>query len=157
PRQVLRQADARETLKWGLILGAVMLASGIVAAYLISRAVSKPIAALILGADRIRSGELDARVRIASRDELGQLAYAFNRMARRLNESITALEDLNHDLEAEVARRTAEVQRAARFSALLNAPLGHHEGTAAAGGTAAGGAALADGPDSSLLPLLDEA
>jgi signal transduction histidine kinase len=59
-------------------------------------------------------------------------------MARRLNESITLLETLNRDLEREVARRTVEVQRAADFSALLNAPLGAQDAHASPEAEAAG-------------------
>ena len=123
----LIRAQLRETLVWGLWLGTGILAVGLAAAYLISRRVSRPIAALIRGADQLRAGDLETRVKIESRDELGQLAYSFNRMARRLNESITALESLNRDLEVEVERRTVEVQRTADFSALLTAPLGRHD------------------------------
>ena len=138
-----------ETVRWGGLLGLGTLAVGILAAFLVSRRVSRPIGALIRGADQIRLGDLETRVKVETRDELGQLAYSFNRMARRLNESITALETLNSDLEVEVARRTVEVQRAADFSALLNAPLGAPEQ-----GPPPRAGAEADG---TLATLLDEA
>ena len=112
-----------EVITWGYYLAVGLLGVGIGAAFLISRAISRPIAALTVGADALREGVLETRVEVESKDEIGQLAYSFNRMAARLDESIGALEALNRDLEAEVARRTAEIKRAAEFSTLLNAPL----------------------------------
>ena len=112
-----------EVILWGLYLAVGILALGVIAAVLISRKVSRPVAELTLGADLIRAGRLDTRVNIQSKDEIGQLGYAFNRMAARLAETMAALEALNRDLEAEVARRTLTIQRAAAFTALLNAPV----------------------------------
>src|SRR5207249_4219308 len=113
-----------EVLRWGVYLACTIFVVGLLAAYLISRAISRPIAALTHSADELRHGVLDTRVEVTSKDEIGQLAFSFNRMAARLRESIGALERLNRDLEAEVARRTGEIQRAAAFSNLLNAPMG---------------------------------
>ena len=50
-------------------------------------------------------GDLDRRVEIERKDEVGQLAKAFNGMAEELD-------DLYHDLEAKVMTRTAELEAA---------------------------------------------
>ncbi len=118
----------QEVVTWGVRLAVGLLALGLLAGFLISRTVSAPIAALTEGVDQLRRGVLDTRVDMEREDEIGQLAYSFNRMAARLRESIWALENLNRGLEAEVARRTAEIQRAAEFSRLLNAPMGQGPG-----------------------------
>ncbi|MSP63908.1 MAG: HAMP domain-containing protein [Myxococcales bacterium] len=139
------RAQLEEVIRWGAYLAVGLLVVGIGAALLISRRISRPIAALTRGVDQLRQGVLDARVEIESQDEIGQLAESFNRMADRLRESIKALEALNRDLEVEVGRRTTEIQRAAAFSALLNAPLGPqsapprvHSPSTEVGGAAAG-------------------
>src|SRR5205085_4948362 len=62
-----------EMARWGLLLGVGMLLAGVVAAAVISRQVSRPIQALIIGAERLRAGELEYRVKVGSRDELGAL------------------------------------------------------------------------------------
>ena len=112
-----------EMLRWGVLLAVLVLFVGVLAAMLIARRVSRPIAALTRGAEQIRAGKLDTRVTVDGDDELGHLGHAFNRMAARLAETMNALEALNRDLEAEVERRTLAIQRAADFTRLLNAPV----------------------------------
>ena len=48
---------------------------------------TKPINNLIIGTEIIGKGDLTHRVKIESRDELGQLAYSFNRMAEELQKT----------------------------------------------------------------------
>jgi class 3 adenylate cyclase len=69
-----------------LAVVAVILAASLAAAFTISRGITGPVRALALAARRIGGGELDAEVRITSRDELGELGEAFNEMARGLRE-----------------------------------------------------------------------
>jgi class 3 adenylate cyclase len=56
---------------------------------LIVRYLVRPIAKLVRGVLAIAGGNFDTRVRIQSSDELGQLTYAFNDMARSLSENET--------------------------------------------------------------------
>lgn len=74
-RQVLGIATA-------LILGGITLWI-----WIISHAITRPIKSLIRGTEEIAKGKLDARVRVETRDELGALAAAFNRMAEDLSSS----------------------------------------------------------------------
>jgi len=71
------------------ILTAVLLASAIaaLATLLLARPVIGGVAGLARAARRIREGDLSARVPIASRDELGDLARSFNEMAATLERS----------------------------------------------------------------------
>jgi len=68
----------------GALLAAVLLAVG--ASLHLSRSILKPIQAVTDGARALARGELDQIVPAASRDELGDLANAFNEMARTLRE-----------------------------------------------------------------------
>ena len=52
----------------------------------IARRATTPILTLQQHTRRVAEGDLEAQVRIDSRDELGELAYAFNRMTRELRE-----------------------------------------------------------------------
>jgi len=52
----------------------------------ISRSISRPVNRLVETADRIADGDLDVKVIVESRDEIGQLAEAFSRMTDNLNE-----------------------------------------------------------------------
>jgi PAS domain S-box-containing protein len=58
---------------------------------LLTRRLTRPLKALVQGADRIGNGDLDTCIPVQSRDEFGHLAKAFNQMAVRLQETLTAL------------------------------------------------------------------
>lgn len=70
-----------------------VLALAVLASILLSRRMAAPIRALSAGAARIGEGHLDERIDIRSGDELEQLGGEFNRMAERLRESRSALEE----------------------------------------------------------------
>ena len=79
--------------------------------------ISRPIAMLTQVASRITGGDLDQRVEIVERNEMGVLATAFNTMTGQLQELISSLEE-------RVAARTHRLEIAAslgeRLSAILN-------------------------------------
>src|SRR5512133_682357 len=62
----------------------LILALGVVAALLFASAITRPIALLIDGVQRVSRGELDRVLDVGSQDEIGQLAAAFNRMTENL-------------------------------------------------------------------------
>ncbi len=66
------------------LIGAVALTLGL--ALRLSRSILSPIHAVTDGARALARGELDQIVPAASRDELGDLAHAFNEMARTLRD-----------------------------------------------------------------------
>ena len=80
----------------------VSLACAFVAALLLSRRMAVPIQNLMLGAERIGSGDLDQKLAIRTGDELEALSEQFNQMAARLRDSYATL-------ERKVAERTAEL------------------------------------------------
>jgi signal transduction histidine kinase len=65
----------------------------------LSRRIVSPVTALTLAAGRMARGELDQRVHIASRDEIGELGRAFNHMADSLNTS----EQLRRQMVTDIA------------------------------------------------------
>jgi class 3 adenylate cyclase len=69
-----------------LAVGAGVLAGATLAALLLARGITRPVAALARAARRVGAGELDTEVAIGSRDELGELGAAFNEMTRGLRE-----------------------------------------------------------------------
>jgi two-component system, NtrC family, nitrogen regulation sensor histidine kinase NtrY len=68
-----------------LVAGGVILA-GLVLGWWISARVTRPIEQLARGAREVAAGHWEARVEVHSRDEIGQLAGAFNEMTRQLAE-----------------------------------------------------------------------
>ena len=91
PRSVvLQRPDAfrRRIMMSGLIV----LIAGTVAAWLLSRHVTRPLRQVSLAADAVASGDYDQRVVVDRDDELGRLGDAFNVMAERIGVARTELE-----------------------------------------------------------------
>jgi signal transduction histidine kinase/HAMP domain-containing protein len=105
--QSQEEAFARnDTVTTAVIMAALMaaLAAAIIAAF-VTRHITRPIVQLTESTLHIASGDLSQRVRVASRDEIGILAFVFNRMT-------SDLEALYNDLEKKVAQRTHLLQQA---------------------------------------------
>ncbi len=60
----------------------------------VSRQIAKPITRIAQGVREIQSGNLDRKIEITSRDEIGQLASAFNSMMEKLKSDILQLRKL---------------------------------------------------------------
>ena len=71
-----------------LIIGGVGLILVYIVSYIVGLQMTKPINQLAAGAAEIASGNLEQRVAIQSRDEIGRLAGAFNQMAAALETSL---------------------------------------------------------------------
>jgi len=85
---------------WQLMLaGAVAAAIALVLARWLARGMTQPLRDMAAAARMMESGDYSRRVNTASRDEVGQLAQAFNRMATELE----SLERLRRDLVANVS------------------------------------------------------
>jgi len=69
-----------------LVLFIAILAT-IINAYFMNRALERPIKQLVEGTNRLAEGDLTHRVRVLSKDEIGQLAVSFNTMAEKLKHS----------------------------------------------------------------------
>src|SRR5581483_1074757 len=65
-------------------LGAGGILVGIVLAWWATARVTRPVRSLALSAGKVAAGNWDTTVEIQSKDEVGQLALAFNRMTREL-------------------------------------------------------------------------
>lgn len=64
------------------------------------------------GALAFRAGDLDHRIGLSGRDELGRLSSAFDAMAKTISGNQSELRDIQAGLEKAVADRTAELQQA---------------------------------------------
>ena len=71
-----------------LIVGGIGLALVYIVSYIVGLQMTKPINQLAAGAAEIASGNLEQRVAIQSRDEIGRLAGVFNQMAAALKTSL---------------------------------------------------------------------
>ncbi len=67
-----------------LVAGAIALVLAAIGGYGVARALTRRVKRLELAATRIAAGDFDHPIRVGPRDELGQLAEAFNDMQRQL-------------------------------------------------------------------------
>ena len=93
------------------LVAAVLLLSAVFAT-LIWLMVHKPIRRLIAGTFHVAAGELDYKIRVRTRDELGDLARSFNRMTGELKRANEEISDWTKTLEDRVEKKTAELQQA---------------------------------------------
>lgn len=87
-----------------IFIGASAALGGAWLAWLLSRAMSRPLRALEEAMGRLRGGDFTVRERAASTDEIGALAEGFNLMAGRLAESYQALQARNLELAGALER-----------------------------------------------------
>jgi len=78
---------------------------------LIRHVVVTPLRAMTEAAEAMAAGEYDRKVPLFSTGAMGQLARAFNRMAEAVRTRDRQLRQFSRTLEAQVAERTAELQR----------------------------------------------
>jgi PAS domain S-box-containing protein len=101
-----------------LISGTLALLAALGLSWLISRGLSVPLRELAVGTTEIEHGNYAVQVPVRSRDEVGQLAEAFNDMTKRIQASYDAQEDLiaQRTQELEVRKRTEEALRRSEAS-----------------------------------------
>jgi two-component system, OmpR family, sensor histidine kinase BaeS len=83
-------------LIWATLAG---LALALLLSYLLTRRVLRPLARMTEISGEVASGNFAERVDVSSRDEVGQLGLAFNRMA----DSLSRLEQLRRNMVSDVA------------------------------------------------------
>lgn len=77
----------------------LVVLAAILAAFLLARAITGPLATLAAAADHIAAGDLETYVTSTTRDEIGTLAASFNHMVRTLGRSRAALVEKVQELE----------------------------------------------------------
>ena len=87
------------------LVGAVVLAAllAVLAAWRLARVTTRPLMELAGAVDRVTDGDLTARVPVRSRDEIGRLARAFNRMTRETGSYVAALTSSRDQLRGHLA------------------------------------------------------
>lgn len=96
---------AQQLAKNTLIIGFLFSGLLLIAVYLLSRRITRPILAIGAAATRLAQGDLTQTVPVMTQDEVGKLAQTFNQMAEQLKASFETLEH-------RVAERTIELAQA---------------------------------------------
>jgi len=97
-----------------LYSGVIALGAAFVASLFLSRGLVRPILEIKHAAERIGDGDLEVRVRSGRRDEIGQVARAFDLMLENLRDYRRQVDSQQRTLEAKVQQRTTELERASK-------------------------------------------
>jgi len=109
--ELAQQGDraSREAAHWRLLAGyLIFIVGGVVALHWFLRVQLRPLQWLRAGVDAVARGDFQTRVPVVHRDEIGQVAEAFNAMTRRVEEMIADRErllgDVSHELRSPLSR-----------------------------------------------------
>ena len=95
-------AFARSQTRHTLVAAAFVLACSLLFAWLLARWLLRPVRALSAGSQRLAAGDYRARLVVERKDELGQLAADFNRLAEALEQNQQARRDWGADIAHEL-------------------------------------------------------
>jgi len=95
------------TLPTGLLILAIVWIIGL----LFIQRIIKPIKDLTKTAEEISKGNLNVKVDVKTRNEIGQLASSFNKMTKDLKRSKKELENYTKELEEKVKKRTNQLDK----------------------------------------------
>lgn len=116
-----KQADANEATSNSAVITMSGVVSGVIVAAIclgifISNTISRPVRTLAAGAEKIADGDLNVYIDINTKDEIGDLANAFNKMADNLNEVISNINAASEQVAAgsrQVADSSIELSQGA--------------------------------------------
>lgn len=92
-----RLGDIRDIL---LVATLVAMASTVVLGFALARSITGPIREVTRRAAEIAGGNFDQAIQVRSNDEIGQLGEMFNRMTRRLKQTLGEIQDEKSKVEA---------------------------------------------------------
>jgi two-component system NtrC family sensor kinase len=113
----------KQTIFVFLFITLVGVLVSLLLSYLFSRSISGPINKMVLASREVAHGNLDAKVKVRSRDEFGELADSFNSMASALKERDLQLKEFTRSKLMESERLALIGQLAANVAHELNNPL----------------------------------
>ncbi len=76
-----------------IVLGVMITIVVGIAAYFVSKLLSRPLIKLRNAANRIAEGDFDVRTNIKTRDEIGQLSISFDQMAEKIQDSLLKIQE----------------------------------------------------------------
>ena len=99
PRELEFIERINMTLLYGALIGAVL---ALILGVIISRTLTRPIRELTKATHAISDGDLSQQVPVRTKDELGELAQAFNKMSTELSRSVNTRKQMTADIAHEL-------------------------------------------------------
>ena len=109
--EMLRQKSHEYRLQFVILTCLLLLIIGILITILSHYLVDIPVQRLVRHCAQVASGDLESRVPVSSRDELGELSDSLNRMTESLGKADRELKGWADSLEQKVAERSQEIMR----------------------------------------------
>ncbi len=109
--ETLRHKSHEYRLEFVMLTCWLLLMIGMLVTILTHYLVDIPVQRLVRHSAMVSSGDLDSRVSVTSRDELGELSEAFNHMAESLGRADRELKGWADSLEHKVEERSREIMR----------------------------------------------
>ena len=106
--------DLRRTAGRNFFYGLGLVFIALIGIVPIANHMTRDVSAIAQGAERVAQGDLQTRVPVRSKNEVGQLAHSFNKMARQLSEHQQQLVE-QRVLAVEYERKANELEEARRF------------------------------------------
>ncbi|WP_407159749.1 adenylate/guanylate cyclase domain-containing protein [Bradyrhizobium sp. STM 3557] len=109
---MLRQVEAsaatvaheqHQTIAISAVVTAIACVLGFVFAMLVGSGITGPVMRLLQGTREVEAGRLDQSISITTRDEIGQLSAAFNRMVERLRQNQRIRETFGRYIDPRIA------------------------------------------------------
>ncbi|MEZ0393006.1 MAG: ATP-binding protein [Pseudobdellovibrionaceae bacterium] len=108
------EADAffvvSQLVERSLIFSLMIITAAFLAAVLLSRSLTEPLAQLVERMSLVSQGDLTTQIPISTKDETAVLASSFNQMIVDLKQSRDQLEEINRDLDQKVKERTQQLE-----------------------------------------------
>jgi len=95
--------EQHQTIAISAMVTAIACVLGFVFAMLVGSGITRPVMRLLEGTREVEAGRLDQSISITTRDEIGQLSAAFNRMVERLRQNQRIRETFGRYIDPRIA------------------------------------------------------
>src|SRR5579859_807225 len=95
--------EQRQTILVSAIVTAIAAVLGFVFAMMVGSGITRPVLRLLEGTREVEAGRLDQPIAVTTRDEIGQLSAAFNRMIERLRQNQRLRETFGRYIDPRIA------------------------------------------------------
>jgi class 3 adenylate cyclase len=95
--------EQRQTIVISAVITGIASVLGFVFAMLVGTGITRPVMRLLEGTREVEAGNLDRPISITTRDEIGQLSAAFNRMIERLRQNQRIRETFGRYIDPRIA------------------------------------------------------
>ncbi len=101
---VVTMGHQREAIIISAIMTALAAILGLVVAVLVSTGITRPVRRLLDGTRAVEAGQLDGTITVTTRDEIGELTGAFNRMVEQLRNNERVRETFGKYIDPQVVK-----------------------------------------------------